>query len=252
MHAFKHLQPAPLDSRRFGIQVLRGTVDADVAPAEVIDELEHSAADLLILRVPAGATALPTQLQVQGHVAIHADTLVYYTMDLSPATAPATELQVEQAEDRHRDAIAAIAEQGFSGYRAHYAANPLLPKDLVLTGYVEWALSRLRADTGRSATWVVSDEGTVAGFATCDVSGDSVEIILNAVHPDFERRGLYGMLLRQIQHHYAHQGIKQLLISTQIWNFTVQRQWARNGLRLSKAYDTYHIDRRLRAGAPSR
>lgn len=251
MDALKYLQAAPLDSRRFGINVMRGTIDAGVIPVDVIDELDRSAADLLILRVPAGATALPTRLQLEGHIVIHADTLVYYAMDLNPESAPPSEPKVERATEAHRDAIAAIAENGFSDYRAHYAANPLLPKELVLTGYVEWALSRLRGDTEHTATWVVSDEGTVAGFATCDVQDDSVEIILNAVHPDFERRGLYGMLLRQIQHHYAHRSVKQLLISTQIWNFTVQRQWARNGLRLCKAYDTYHVDHRLRRGAAS-
>ncbi len=249
MDELKHLQAAPFDARRFGINVFRSTVDADVDPAEVINELDRSAADLLILRVPAGATALPTRLQLEGHVAIHADTLVYYATDLSPDTAPPAEPKVERAAEHHREMIAAIAEHGFSNYRAHYAANPLIPSDLVLTGYVEWALSRLSADIGTSATWVVRDGDTVAGFATCDVDNDKVEIILNAVHPDFERRGLYGMLLRHIQHYYAHNAVKQLLISTQIWNFTVQRQWARNGLRLVKAYDTYHIDRRLRPGA---
>ncbi|MGE6332024.1 GNAT family N-acetyltransferase [Stenotrophomonas sp. NPDC077659] len=241
----RHLSAAPLDSRRFGITVLRGTIDAAADTAEVIEEIEASDADLVIFRVPAGCTAVPTGLQRRGSVVIHADTLVYYGMDLDRSAAPPAEAKVQRATDAHRAALAVIADRSFCNYRAHYAANPLLSRDLVLSGYVEWALSRLSQDRANEATWVVIEEGTVAGFATCDISGDSVEIILNAVHPDFERRGLYGMLLRHIQHHYAHQSLKKLLISTQIWNFTVQRQWGRNGLQLQRAFDTYHMDRRL-------
>lgn len=252
MNAPKYLHEALLDSRRFGISVQRGTIEPGAHSIDILDEIANSAADLIILRVPAGSTEIPIRLQLKGNVLIHADTLVYYAMELSPNAAPPAEPKVERATEMHRDAIAAIAERSFANYRAHYAANPLLPKDLVLSGYVEWAMSRLYSDGNDTATWVVMDEEIVAGFATCDVQDESVEIVLNAVHPDFERRGLYGMLLRQIQHHYSHQLLKQLLISTQIWNFTVQRQWARNGLRLQKAYDTYHLDRRLIPAAGKR
>lgn len=242
----RRLVEAPLDSRRFGIKVLRGMIESGTDSAEVIEEIHGSDADLVIFRVPAGCTEVPTGLQRRGNVVIHADTLVYYGMDLSRQTAPPPQTKVERATDAHRGALANIAERSFSNYRAHYAANPLLCRDLVLSGYVEWALSRLSEDRADAATWVVIEEGIVAGFATCDIGDDSVEIVLNAVCPDFERRGLYGMLLRHIQHYYSHQSLKKLLISTQIWNFTVQRQWTRNGLQLQHAYDTYHMDRRLK------
>lgn len=241
----KHLSEAPLDSQRFGIKVMRGSIESSTDNTQAIEEIANNAADLVIFRVPAGHSEIPTGLQRKGNVVIHADTLVYYSVDLAPNSVFHAEPKVQRATNAHRDSIAAIAERGFSNYRAHYAANPLLPRDLILAGYIEWALSRLQDDRTDSATWVVIEEGIVAGFATCDVGAESVEIILNAVHPDFERRGLYGTLLRHIQHHYAQQSMKQLLISTQIWNYTVQRQWARNGLRLYKAYDTYHLDRRL-------
>lgn len=248
----RYLVAAPLDSRRFGINVLRGTIDSGAHSDDIIEEIDASDADLVIFRVPAGCTEVPTGLQRRGNVVIHADTLVYYGMELDRESAPPAEAKVQRAVDAHRGALAHIAECSFSNYRAHYAANPLLNRDLVLSGYVEWALSRLGQDRDGEATWVVIEEGKVAGFATCDVSGDSVEIILNAVHPDFERRGLYGMLLRHIQHHYALQAVRQLVISTQIWNFTVQRQWSRNGLQLQRAFDTYHMDRRLSSSSGER
>jgi len=244
MSARRYFQHSAPDSRRFDIQVSRGTLESIDDVPLLVEEIEADPADLVIFRVPAGETALATALQRRGHQVIHADTLVYYAAALDPAATRA-EPQVCLATAEHRQAIAGIAAMGFANYRAHYSANPLLPRDLVLAGYVEWALSRLEGERADSQTWVVSEEGTVAGFATCDVGGSTVEIVLNAVHPDFERRGLYGKLLRHIQHYYAGLSMQELVISTQIWNYTVQRQWSRAGLKLFKAYDTYHLDRRL-------
>jgi len=240
---------SPLDSRRFGIRVKRGTLLPGSNVTSVVAGVEADDAELLIFRVPAGETALPIALQQRGHAVIHADTLVYYSADLLQSPHACVEHQVERAQEHHRREIADIAAAGFRDYRSHYSANPLLPADLVLSGYVEWALSRLARDGANGETWVVTSGGEVAGFATCDVGADSVEIVLNAVHPDHERRGLYGMLLRHIQHVYSGRGLKEILISTQIWNYGVQRQWSRAGLRLFKAYDTYHLDRRLTTGA---
>lgn len=239
---------SPLDSSRFGIRVKRGSLPPECDVASVVDAVEADDADLVIFRVPAGETALPTALQQRGHSVIHADTLVYYSIDLAQPVHACAERQVQRAQEHHRREIAEIAAAGFRDYRSHYAANPLLPSDLVLSGYVEWAQSRVARDGANGETWVVNDQGKVAGFATCDVSAGSVEIVLNAVHPDHERRGLYGMLLRHIQHDYSQRGLTELVISTQIWNYGVQRQWSRAGLRLFKAYDTYHLDRRLVMG----
>ncbi|MFL9583167.1 GNAT family N-acetyltransferase [Stenotrophomonas sp. AB1(2024)] len=244
MNAQKHFHHAALDSRRFDIQVSRGTLESIDDARLLVEEIEADQADLVIFRVPAGETSLATALQRRGHQVIHADTLVYYSAALD-STNTSPELQVRPATAEHRQAIAEIAAMGFANYRAHYSANPLLPRDLILAGYVEWALSRLEGEREDSQTWVVSEEGTVAGFATCDIGPSTVEIVLNAVHPDYERRGLYGKLLRHIQHHYTRMSMQELIISTQIWNYTVQRQWSRAGLRLFKAYDTYHLDRRL-------
>ncbi|KAB7629962.1 GNAT family N-acetyltransferase [Stenotrophomonas rhizophila] len=245
----RFFQHAPLDSHRFGIIVMRGTIESSMDTKSLVEEIEQGDAELTIFRVPAGDTILATALQLRGHVVIHADTLVYYSTELSRSIDICTETQVERASEHHRKAITDIAANSFANYRSHYSANPNLPRELVSSGYIEWAVSRLESGSIGSQTWVVSDNGTIAGFATCDVGPSSVEIVLNAVHPSFERRGLYGMLLRHIKHHYAQHSLNELLISTQIWNYTVQRQWARAGLRLFKAYDTYHVDRRLPMGA---
>lgn len=243
------LRDSVLDSARFGIRVVRGHVPTGTASDVVVDEVTHCDASLIILRTDAGDSDAIVRLQRQGWPVIHADTLVYYGIDLTALLHESPPADVRLATDADRDAIHEIAESGFAGYRAHYAANPLLPKDEILAGYVEWAKSRLAPTSPGSCTWVVVAEGCVAGFATCDLSADMdrVEIVLNAVHPRFSRRGLYGCLLKGILLHYATRSYRRLVVSTQLWNYTVQRQWTRAGLSLERAYDTYHIDRRLRA-----
>lgn len=242
------LNDSVLDSSRFGIKVARGYMPASTPSDDIISEIASCDASLIILRTDAGDSNAIVQLQRRGWPVIHADTLVYYGIDLTTLPHESLSEDVRLATDVDRDAIHEIAENSFAGYRAHYAANPLLPQDKILAGYVEWAKSRLTPANPGSCTWVVTTEGLTAGFATCDLSADMsrVEIVLNAVHPQFSRRGLYRRLLKDILNHYADQSYQRLIISTQLWNYTVQRQWTRAGLSLERAYDTYHIDRRLR------
>jgi ribosomal protein S18 acetylase RimI-like enzyme len=240
------LSPSPLDSKRFAIRVERASIGVDTPEDAVIRAIHASSADLIIARFPAGACTIPNALMRQGETLIHADTLVYYDATL-PAPAGRAAGNVRRASVADLEAIRHIASTAFQGYRAHYAANPLLPAAQILDGYIEWAQSRADPADSSSDTWLVFDEDATAGFATCDVQGEDVEIVLNAIHPAFERRGHYGTLLRHLLHHYSEQGLAKLSISTQIWNYTVQRQWSRCGLLLVNAYDTFHIDRRLNA-----
>ena len=246
------LRPSPLDSARFGIVVERIACDGDVDLTGLLQAIQRSSADLIILRTDAGQSEVATALQQQGEFVIHADTLVYYGMPLQPLMGH-TASNVRAATETDRHAIAMIAKAGFHGYRSHYSANPLLPQQWVEEGYVEWAQSRLADADYASATWVVTDGDDIAGFATCDRHGDMIDIVLNAVHPAFERRGHYGALLGHLIRHYGNLALQRLVISTQIWNYGVQRQWTKAGLRLYSAMDTYHIDRRLigRSGSTS-
>ncbi len=240
------LKYSHLDSNRFAIRVERASMGSDVPVTRAIEAFQASSADLIIARFPAGQCAIPNALVQLGETLIHADTLVYYDISLpAPTGKAATNVRLAEATDL--EAIRGIAAQAFSNYRAHYAANPLLPAADILDGYIEWAQSRADPSDPSSDTWLVFDDNTAAGFATCDIRNGGVEIVLNAVHPSFERRGHYGALLRHLIHYYSQAELTRLTISTQIWNYTVQRQWSRAGLLLESAYDTFHIDRRMAA-----
>lgn len=236
------------DSQRFGIKVARCHIPPSAQADDIISAVVASEACLVILRTEAGDSAAFVHLLQMGWPVIHADSLVYYGIDLTTLPREASCEDIRLATQSDQEAIHEIAERAFASYRSHYSANPFLLQEEILAGYVEWAKSRLAPANTGSCTWVVTTDSQVAGFATCDLARDKskVEIVLNAVHPQFSRRGMYGRLLRGILQHYAGQSYQRLVISTQLWNYTVQRQWARAGLTIERAYDTYHIDRRMR------
>lgn len=240
------LNHSPLDSARFGIHIQRANIGADTPVAFAVEAILASSADLIIARLPAGLCAIPNALQQRGETLIHADTLVYYTIPLPASTGKPTD-NVRRAGIADLESIRGIAAAAFRDYRAHYAANPLLPAVKVLDGYIEWAQSRADPSNPSGETWLVLDGQVPVGFATCDLRDNGVEIVLNAVHPAFAKRGHYATLLRHLLHHYAAAGVANLKVSTQVWNYAVQRQWTRAGLLLEGAYDTFHIDRRLGA-----
>jgi len=239
---------SPKDSARFGLMIARARIDRDIpAPGTLHNELVRLGADVAILRVPAGMTAPLREFTESGLIPLHADTLVYYERRLaSPIVIPElpANLTIDKATEEDQDAVAEIARHGFGSYRSHYHANPLLDPALILEGYAEWAIDYISSVSSDRETWIVHDHGAPIAFATCSLgmSDQVVEVVLNAVEPAHSGRGIYGYLLRHLLRTYQQRDFKAVSISTQVWNFTVQRAWAREGLVIRHAYDTYHIN----------
>ena len=244
------LTESTADSRRFGLAVFRGRVDESTPPEAIANEIRVARPDVVIFRCPAGHTTSVRHLLAEGHTPIHADTLVHYSCRLGhqQQPRPPAGVSLQLAAPRDAAAIADVPRRGFQGYRSHYSANPLFDPERVLDGYVEWALAYAVEAGEDRETWVVRLDGKITGFATCgvDPKGASVAIVLNAVHPDFRGNGLYGSLLQAIVCHYGNAGFSSLEISTQIWNYIVQRAWCRAGLAIRCAFDTYHVNTMLR------
>nr|WP_260177405.1 GNAT family N-acetyltransferase [Xanthomonas cannabis] len=136
-----------------------------------------------------------------------------------------------------------IARDGFGGYRSHYNANSRLPPDQILEGYVQWACDYLAADQTNRFTCLAISGTDAAGFLTCSVDSEiqQCEVVLNAVHPVHAGKGIYTRGLTWVATYAYERGCKELIISTQVWNYRVQQVWARLGFSLFNAYDTYHV-----------
>lgn len=240
------------ESERLGLTIMRGTFDRPIDNAQrIAEQIQGLDGDLLIIRVPAGDFSLPLAL-VDKHVrTIHADTLVYYELDTRAAAAGEEThgfaANVDQAKELDRSALFELASRAFSGYRSHYNTDRRLDPNDISAGYGEWATSciseSIATEENPKETWVIRENGTIRGFATCvkSQSGQQVEILLNAVDPAHARKGLYTRLLRHLIAVYRGRGYLAIRVSTQVWNYAVQRAWVKAGFVLSHAFDTYHV-----------
>jgi len=240
------------DSRRFNLRIFRCYIDGNTPPSGTLEkEITESRADIVIIRLPAGMISPIHELIDTGHIPIHADTLVYHARQLNAPIGAQSEdscLTTELAGTADRDRIVKIATDAFCSYRSHYHANPLLDSAAITAGYAEWAISFLGSQNIDRETWVVRSRDEIVGFATCTISNNdkSADIILNAIDPMYSGRGIYRYLLNQILISYQTRGFLIVRISTQVWNYTVQRAWAHVGFFVTHAYDTYHINTHAR------
>ncbi|HEX7596673.1 MAG TPA: GNAT family N-acetyltransferase, partial [Polyangia bacterium] len=185
-----------LDSRRFGIRVFRGQVDTVEAAARLVDFARAQDLDLLIVRCPSEAVDVAQALERAG--CFLTDTLVYYrgeTRPFEPSPARGTRIRPYQAADRA--ALEKCAGAAFHDFRGHYHTDARLDPAAATAGYVEWALSATTDPT--SVVLVAETEKRLSGFLTAKIlDGNTWEVVLNGVGPEFQRRGIYTALFTEI------------------------------------------------------
>ena len=230
-----------LESERFGI------VAGRVRDPRASVQLLNSAAEAL------GIQMLTVRLNCADHAQIHAveasdfrlmDTLVYYERSLSqplPEILPSGGSVIRPARPEDANSVGEIAGAAFSNYIGHFHADPRLKAADADGAYIDWARNSVLGQSDLDEAWVVTQDGRLGGFLTLRRNDQSEsEIILNAVHPDLQRRGLYERLLQQAFLSGQKSGAERLIVSTQLNNFPVQRAWAKTGFRLTKALHTFH------------
>ena len=227
-----------LDSQRFAIRVFRGRADNVEAAADLLQFARSTDLDLLIVRCPVEAVAAAQALERSG--AFLTDTLVYYrgpTSGFVLSAAPSPSVRLCQEADRA--SLQAIARASFAGFFGHYHADPRLDPIAATEGYVEWASSAL-ADAA-SVVLVSETDGSLSGFLTAKkLDAKTCEIVLTGVAPEFQRRGIYAALFREIGYLARRQGASELLVSTQLANLAPQKVWTRAGLEIDHAVYTFH------------
>lgn len=241
-----------LDTRRFGFRVYRGTATT-LGAHDLIRQIADQRVDIAIIRVPAGTSLFNDSLASVGLVPIHADTLVYYRIDLEehePCSIRNLDLDIGEALVSDLPGIQDVAAHAFNGYISHYNANPFLDIAKANVGYIEWASTRLESRTPSNVTWVARRDGLIVGFLCCDIDQQArcCEIVLNAVHPSHAGGGIYSDLIRYAKMQCKQRGLLAIRVSTQIWNYAVQKVWARECFMLESAQDTYHFNAMLDAG----
>jgi acyl dehydratase len=225
------------ESDRFGFNVGRTRLaDPDFAALDA--EIRASDLDLAIVRVPAGAEGVGRLTDPT----IHADTLVYYRVDLDrhdPREPRNGHLEFRPATSDDAPSLDVLIGETFADYTSHYHANPALDRADILAGYEEWARGFIGPED-RIVT-LAFDGNDLAGFAAWELRGTEAEGVLYGVSPLHAGRGLYGDLIRQTQLEAKAHGASRMIVSTQVHNYAVQKVWAREGFHMFQAWDTYHV-----------
>lgn len=230
-----------LETRRFGV------VAAHVRdPAASVDAVNRAATSL-------GVAMLTVRIDCADHARIHAaeadgfrlmDSIVYHQRSLAepwPRPAPSGDVMVRAARPADAAAVGEVARAAFADYIGHFHADPRLDRAAADAAYVEWAQGSVMRQSERDPARVVMCDGRLGGFLTLRRNDEAeFEIVLNAVHPDLQRRGLYERLLADALATAHDAGAARIIVSTQLNNFPVQRAWAKCGFRLERALHTFH------------
>ena len=136
--------------------------------------------------------------------------------------------------------VSSISRNAFLDYVGHYHADPRLSNSAATEAYVEWAENLVKGSCNDNPVWIaVSGEHIVGFLALKKNSQDEDEIILNAVEPEKQGRGVYAALLNNAICQSASRRRHRIIISTQINNYRVQRVWAKYGFLLERGFYTF-------------
>ena len=230
--------PSRVESERFGLQIGRWTPDeADEVSRTDPSELDRY--DIVIVRQPASWSDRWSDLaRFDGHVPLHADTLVYWAWNDDGADLPTVRGNVRQ----HRGAAGVddLVRDVFADYQNHYTSNPLLDRGAALEGYVEWARRTCEAVDGYLT---VDDSDGPIGFAVVDWTEDPPDVRLAGMCRRARGAGRYRDLVTAMLQTARSRNHAGVCISTQARNIAVQRTWAASGLRPMTAIDTTHLVR---------
>jgi GNAT superfamily N-acetyltransferase len=229
-----------IDSSRFGIAVARAHVTADNL-SRVLEFCAVEKIRLLIAR--CGTSELRVAQKLESLGSLLTDTLVYYSFDLLKRTIPedfprAVVRKIVPGDEVHVERVAAAA---FQGYYGHYHADPNLDPKKCDEGYVSWAVRSCTSKQVATEVLVAEIDHSVVGFATLRLnSQEEGEGVLFAVAPEAQGSGIYRSFMVGGMHWCKEQGVRRMVVSTQVTNVAVQKVWCRVGFEPAHSYYTFH------------
>jgi RimJ/RimL family protein N-acetyltransferase len=234
-----------VESNRFKKKIFRGTIN-EIDIDSINQFIENNEVDHIMLRIPVESVDRHFMFNNINHEIFLADTLVYYFTDLSKIKINMlkNDLQFVAVNTSNATILNDLVPLIFIDYKNHYFSNPLLNKESITEGYIEWASNYINSLDANKYSWIVFKGDTPIGFATCSLDRETGEAegILYGVHPDHSGGGVYSDIIRFTQKYFYDLGITKMKVSTQIQNFAVQKVWGREGFYLKNAFYTYHIN----------
>jgi RimJ/RimL family protein N-acetyltransferase len=255
--ALRHM---PWDSNHFGFCVYRVEqfdVWGDVAQLEL---RAARLAEAVVARArELGARTVHASLPMEAIAAIHAlDSAGFRIMDvLVTWIFEHGKQQISDYPDKciirgvqpgDAEVLVPLARTAYTDTPDRFHADPHLPTERSNELYAEWIKNSFN---GKLADYIVVAEvdGKPAGYTTLKLEGDhqgksnvkTGGLILSAVAPWAEGRGVYTSMINGGLRWFQQQGVQVSHLGTQVNNYPVERAWARLGFRLAKAGPSLHL-----------
>lgn len=218
-----------LDSKRWGIKTYR---------IHALDKKDLHLYDdgLVICRIDCEQIDLVQKAISLGYSLC--DTLCYWKGSTeSPYVPLPPGYWMRKTEKKDVQDIENIALQAFDGYLCHYSADKRLDKTKIPLGYAQWAIFGEGVVIEHEKCEFPCVYRKVVAFGTFQ---NPCELQLAAVDKDHAGLGLYKQLVLACMKDGKDRGEKEIEISTQVTNKSVQRVWATLGLRPYKYVYTLH------------
>jgi hypothetical protein len=141
-----------------------------------------------------------------------------------------------------------LAREAYTDTPDRFHSDPHIPRQASDELYAEWIRNSCR---GALADHIIVAEvnSQPAGYTTLKLEGDhgglsnvrTGALVLSAVAPWAEGKGLYTSMINGGLKWLAGQGVEISHLGTQVNNYPVQRAWARLGFKLAKSGPSMHL-----------
>ncbi|UZR94932.1 GNAT family N-acetyltransferase [Chondrinema litorale] len=234
-----------IDSQRFGLVIYRARLE-EIDATSLLNQILENNVDTAIIRIPTVNLSQLNRLEKTAMPFIVADTLAYYTKDLTnkkPRELQHKELTLKRAGQADHEALNAIVKETFGSYVNHYRINPFFDNQSVTEGYQDWVRSYAE-DNDERICWLVKRGEEVIGFATFNFQSEGkCKGILYGVLPSERGKGVFRDIMRYAENYaMEREGVTSMQTTTQIENIAVQKLWTSEDYTLSNTSNTIHID----------
>ena len=234
-----------VDSQRFGLVIYRARVE-EIEATPLLNEILENNVDTAIIRIPTVRLPQLHRLEKTAMPFIVADTLAYYTKDITTAKKQDIknkDLTFIRAGQEEHEALNYIVKETFGTYVNHYRINPFFDNNSVTEGYQDWVRSYAE-DSDERICWLVNRGEDTIGFATFNFQSEGkAKGILYGVLPSERGNGIFKDIMSYAENYSLERGgIETVQTTTQIENIAVQKVWTSSGYVLDHTSNTIHID----------
>lgn len=233
---------SPLESQRFNIKAGKIKISSGKDIAPVLALAKDRGYHFLSCRIPTAEVFLFQDLEKHGFFLT--DTLLYYKRSTQGAEKQSDWKSCLGNENLVKQ-VCEVADKSFAGYPSHYAMDLRLDQNAASEVYKDWAQRscfdrNMATDVLCKIEENENQEDNVVAFVSLKSHKNFADVLLAAVHPNHQGKGLLQKLLTASVSWAANLGHPEVFYSTQIQNIAAQKALVRQGWELSHSYYTLH------------